>query len=584
MKNMKKFFSLVLAIVMVMALAAPVMAAEDHNDHTITINEANAGHEFQAYQIFSGSVTQQSTGAVLADAEWGTGVTPDKEVEWTYFDGTKTITENLTLLKALQNQYINPTWWTNYSNDEDAAGVVKTLSSNNSTAHARFFAKVVGKYLSTDYKSSTYYEEDSVYKITGLTDGYYLVKEKDDSNVDPETHTDYILQLIQDVTIEPKDGTVTVEKEILEGGRPVKVADNNIGEEVTFEIDGTLPGNYAEFVTFHYAFVDTMTKGLTLNENTIKISTVNGDTIKEIDSSYYTVYTGTSVPAKYGEATLVVEFSDLKALTASTEYTVLNSTTIRVTYTATVNSDAVIGSLGNPNEVYIYYDRSPYTEGEGKTEKDIVHVFTFQLDVSKIDGSDASKILKGVKFVLSRERSGHKQYVVLNDDMTVKGWTNWLNEADLDEYLNAQVDAGELNEEDKVDRKAELMASPGIATQIATNEEAKFAVKGLDQDTYWLTETQPVSGYDSIEPIKFTIKADYDATAQQLVSLTITLEGENAKNGNIETGTVATTVINNPGQELPTTGGMGTTLFYVFGSIMVIGASVLLITKKRMAA
>lgn len=618
MKNMKKIFTLVMALAMLLSLAIPAAAADEHTNHTITIVETNPGHVFQAYQIFAGDVETVNDQDILSDIRWGSGVDTARAVEWTYNDGTQDVTVSLTLLQALQNEYINPDYYSHYLNDKEAADVVETLSTNNTTAHAQVFARIVSKYLSGTYTESKAYQQTGTdsngkpiytevantssgitcYQIAPLSDGYYLVKEKDGNDVDPETHTEYMLRLVKDVTVEPKDGVVTVEKKIIEGNKPVDACSNNIGDIIEFHIEAGLPKNYAEYDSFYFEFADTLSEGLTLDETTIKLYTINGDDLKEISPDYYTVYVGSEVQAAIdsgalenydtsrGVPNLVVVFEDLKDLTDSSDYTVINTTSIRLAYSAVLNEKAEIGNPGNPNDVYVRYDRNPYKDGLGETEKDIVHVFTFELDVTKIDGSKTTdNTLEGVKFVLARERSGHYQYVVLNDDNTVKGWTNWIDEADLNEYVKttyaAEIEAGTVVLADKV---TELKTSVGVASELTTDADGKFIVKGLDLDTYWLIETQELPGYNKVDPIKFTISADYDDTTRKVVNLKITLEGKDPASGDNDTGIVTTTVVNNPGHELPTTGGMGTTLFYLVGGMMVCAAVILLITKKRMSA
>lgn len=620
MKHTKRFLSFVLSMILMLTLAMPVMA-DEHSNHTITINETVAGHTFEAYQIFSGEVASNDGNVVLSNPEWGSGVDDTKSVTWTFDDST---TETLTLLQALQSQKLNPTYYNHYLDDTTAANVVKTLSDFNTSAHADLFAKIVGKYLTdvcttskaykqtgTDTEGNPVYtevtsgEDITNYQITGLTDGYYLVKENKDTVIQSTTHTDYILQIVQDVTVTPKDGDVTVDKDIIEGGTPVDACANNMGDEVDFKITATLPKNYDEYDEYYLAFADTMSAGLTLDLSNIEVYTLNGDDEEPITSNYYKVYVpASSIPEgnpnglvaienyEEGKPNFVVEFVDLTLLSESSEYTVTPSTKIVVKYKAVLNENAVIGGTGNPNNVYLTYSTSPYDEGYGKTPENKVYVFTFKLDVTKVDGKNTQdttddETLDGAKFILARERSGHKQYAVLKDSAVSK-WTNWVDEADLRDYVETTY--AEKTEEERQNTYNNLFATYGVAS-VMVSENGVFDVKGLDLDTYWLIETEAPAGYNNIDPIQFTIDASYDKTlgrpakegeTEAKDTLTITI-GTDTQPGDTETGTVSTTVINNPGSQLPTTGGIGTKIFYTAGGMLVAAAVVLLVTKKRMS-
>lgn len=563
MKSLKKIFTLALVLMMVLSLTVPALAADDHTNHTITITEGDTGHIFEAYQIFSGKVAVVDGDSILTDPEWGTSVDTTKTVNWGTIDDPK----ELTLLQALADSAVNPSYYNLYTAAATAKEVTDILSTspNNTTAHAMEFATIIGEYLKEAPVSSANEPvalgtnpETYGYVIEGLSDGYYLVKEKDGNDVSPATHTSYILQLVDDVTVNVKAGDVTVDKKIVDGSSQVTAADYSIGDTVTFKLEGRLPANYVRFYTYEYAFVDTLSEGLTYAGN-VRVQFDNDGNVVDVDPSQYVVslqdpaadadLVSDNLPT--GATTFYITFPDLKATgAAGTNYTVNRDTKIIVYYDAVVNVNAEIGNPGNPNEVYIEFDNDPYNEGKGKTEKKEVTVFTFELDVTKVDGKDATAIMAGVEFQLYREHAGKQQWVKLDADGKVIGWADKQEDGSV----------------------------------ITVDEDNKVEVIGLEASEYTLVETNSLPGYNKIAPITFNIEKTLDLTQQVVTALRLVIDGQPEVPGDTTTGIVAMEVENNPGNTLPETGGMGTTLFYVFGTIMVAAAIVLLVTKKRMAA
>lgn len=636
MNTVKKLFALMLALALVLSLAVPAMA-EDHNNHTITINETNSGHVYIAYQIFGGNVlmtdldSNPSTPDVktLSNVTWGKNVDFTNPREW---DG-----KNLTLVEALKNSDVNPKYYNLYAkipatvdtpaddefkDDNDiAAAVAAALATGTDTAHGLEFARIVTPYLlnkeehaaatSVENKENDGTEEDPIwrttdYTISKLSDGYYLVKEGE-ANVNGETKTSYILELIDSIEVTPKDGTVTVDKKILEGGEPVDVCSKNTGDVVSFEINATLPGNLNDFSDFDLTFVDTMESGLELVQGSVKVFTVNGNSVVEVnnaDNAFYTVTAGAGDHQNYKEtspASLIVDFENLFALKNSSSYTLTTGTTIRVTYDAILTEDAITGGNGTTNEVYLKYSNDPYNQqSEGRTPSDEVHVFTFQLNVKKINGKTGAA-LSDVTFVVYREREGHAQYAILDElaynrildeetgdsfllgapfGGTVKAWTKWKDEEALNKHIAATHPNATEVEKDEI--KNRLLTEEGVATVLTSNSTGNIYVRGMDLGTYWLEELETNAGFNKIDPVEFEIKASYDKVNNSASDLAIIID-KVSTGGNNQEGTVTTTVVNNPGSTLPTTGGMGTTLFYVVGAAMVLGAIVLLVTKKRMS-
>lgn len=483
MKHSKKIASLFLALVMALALAVPAFADETYS---ITINNSTEGHTYEAYQIFTGDLYD----GTLSNIEWGSGVS----------EAGKT---------ALG----------------DAAAKAETIKTADDAAA---FAKEVAGYLGTVAGSASTVT-DGKYVISGLAAGYYLIKDQDSTLGDKnDAYTDYILKVVDDEEITPKSDTAEVEKKVQDTNDSTGVtsgwqdsADHDIGDKVPFQLTATLADNVSSYTTYKVVFHDTLSEGLTYN-NDAKVTFNSTD----VTSSF----TITSAVNADGSTTLTISCDDVKALGAG------NSSVITVEYTATLNENAVIGSAGNPNKVYLKYSNNPHDSTEtGKTPEDTVIVFTYKTIINKVDGED--KALTGAAFKLEKKLS----------DNTWK----LIKEFTVDE----------------------------------ANPTSTFTFTGLDDGTYKLTETVTPASYNTIDPITFSITATHsDGAEPALTELNGNkITGEIDFTENIPAGSLSANVINNKGAELPSTGGMGTTIFYVVGSILVLAAVVLLVTKKRMS-
>lgn len=569
MKQAKKLAAVLLSLVLVLALAVPASAA---GNYTITITNDQTGHTYEAYQIFAGDVsddTQQGgnvEGPILSNITWGSGV-----------DNTR----YAALLAALQADGTIGARFAAINDATDAAAIAAALDGA-ATTDAEAFANVVSGFLSDTATAST--AGDGVYTITGLDAGYYLVKDRDGSLQDnPATATEYIVQVLGNVNMEPKDSDVpTVEKKVSEedyhqdngyGTTYNDVADWDIGDSVPFKLIGSIP-DMSAYDTYEYIFNDTLSDGLTLQEDTIKVYIAvdkNDEVGDYIPLKKGDDYTLTTTNTENGGGSFSIAFDNLKTAPYIADGT---RNYVIVTYDATLNANAEIGLDGNPNSVDLQFSNDPNGDGLGRTTEDTVIVFTYELDGTKVDGENEDTKLEGAEFVLFN--GGHTRVAHIENGKLV-GWVALPGGYDSDTYQQIPYETWET-----FNRTTNV-----IMTSAA---EGVFGVSGLDDGTYHLMEIKAPNGYNLLEDdVQLVIAAttvngqNWNGTAADaLTALTITVDQGNAEGGNLGTGAVNVTVWNNQGATLPETGGMGTTLFYIIGGLLVVGAGILLVVRIRM--
>ena len=575
MKRIRSLAAILLSLTMMLLLAVPAFAA---GAYSITIQNDKEGHTYEAYQIFAGDVSSDEVqggnaeGPILSNIIWGRGV--DK-------------TQYAALLAALKADATIGAKFIGINDAADAAAIAAALDGANA-ADAAAFANVVSGFLSGTLTQSTY--NGGVYTIGGLDSGYYLVKDQNGSlEGDADTATEYIVQVLGNVTMEPKDSDIpTVEKKVSEedyrlddgyGYTYNDVADWDIGDSVPFKLIGSIP-DMSAYDTYEYIFTDTLSNGLTLQADTIKVYIARNpyDQVNNYEplimGADYTLDVQ-NVGAN-GGGSFSIAFEDLK----TNEYVAGEQGDeyhyVIVTYDATLNTNAVIGLDGNPNSVDLQFSNDPNGDGLGRTPEDTVIVFTYELDGTKVDGEDVDTKLEGAEFVLLN--GGHTQVAHIENGKLV-GWIDLPEGYNYENYKEIPYETWE-----------EFNATNNVI--MTSTEEGVFGVSGLDDGTLYLLEIKAPNGYNLMEN---DLRIDIAATtangqtwdgvpANALTALTIAVDQGNAENGNAQTGAVALTVRNNQGSTLPETGGIGTTLFYAIGGLLVIGAGILLVVRFRMRA
>lgn len=445
----------------------------------------------------------------------------------------------------------NVKWGRNSKNNEGAnvgAAVLATIEGLKGEIDAKIW-KGIEQYVNFE---TTPFAEVTSTTPASVPAGYYVIKDKDGSqDGKQDAYTNYIVQVAGNVKIKPKSSVPTVKKEVKDIndstetalGEWQKDADHDFNDKVCFRLTGTLPENYATYTSYEYIFHDTMSKGLTFNPASVEIYRGDEKTGTKIEASNYTVSNQSGTD---GETKITIKFANLK--------TAVNATSddkITVVYEATLNENSVIGSKGNPNKVYLEFSNNPNGNGTGETPEDTVTVFTYKVAANKVDGNGNK--LAGAGFKLSK-------FDKEKNDWKLVGYQN----VKLGDNGNPVVTDGHY--------------------EVANATDTSFAWNRIDDGKYKLEEVVTPAGYNTIDPVEFDVVADH--ANQTLTSLSGTKTtgtvGEYIFTSDNTEGSLTTKIVNQSGTVLPSTGGMGTTVFYVVGGGLMAVAVVLLVTKKRM--
>lgn len=569
MKKMRRTWAILLALVLTVALAVPGFAAAPEN-YSITITNDQAGHTYEAYQIFAGTVASdaatdgETAGPMLGNITWGTGVNGDA------------------LLTALQRADAEK-----YGACATAAEVAEALGAEGATAtDAAAFAEIAAQHLAVVTGTATE-PVNGNYVIEGLPAGYYLVKDQDGSlEGDADTATEYIVQVLGNVTMEPKDSDIpTVEKKVVERGKYNQdggygmyyndVADWNIGDRVPFKLIGSIPDMTA-YETYEYTFTDTISAGLSLDMGSFDVYVAQDKNQDPVALGWTEIPAGNYTLTQTGNGfTLAID--DLKTFPYVNEE---GRNYILVFYDAILNENAEIGLPGNPNSVYLEFSNNPNGEGLGRTNEDRVIVFTYELDGTKVDGENA-EALQDAEFVLLNSARTTAAAIV---DGKVSEWVQ----------VHSEAGAGDIQMPETYEEWVQRYGARNVI--ITSGADGLFNISGLDDGTYYLREIKAPDGYNLLDAdLRIDITAttangqewDIFTPGTALTGLTVTTQlGDDGAitegTGNLETGAVAITVENNGGSTLPETGGIGTTIFYVAGALLVLCAGVLLFVRLRM--
>lgn len=585
MKTARKLSCLILALAMIFSLATAAFATST-TTHTITVNHSQSGHTYTAYQVFVG---EYSNGK-LTNVQWGSGVKGDAL---------------LTALKALTGGK-----YTSCNTAEDVAAVLSGFANDSTELTA--FANLVNDNLKTGVASDsgTKNGDKYDYKINVTGDGYYFIKDTGTVN-DTEVATKYLLKVVGDETITTKPETVTIKKSIV--GKDNKELDANsakYGEVVNFKITSKLP-DMANFTKFTFVVEDVLSKGLTFNTGSVNV-TIGGNKYPQegkTTADYLTVTSAahTEAGTAYDGGTKVT-INLTPTDTAKTEFAGLTKgAEVVITYTATVNKDATLELVaGNPNKARLLYSNNPkdFEEGSpsGKTPWSETKTFVTGMELIKIDGT-TQKNLTGAEFEI--EGNGNQIYVTKSYSYTEDAnGTYWKLKNGTYTTVDPNGEGVSQDEYEDISKKYTGTLNTTVSTSAASatatvDGSGRVIIEGLGEGIYKITESKAPEGYNMLkEPIYIKVSAtsvDYTNGVTwkvEHVKVKANATADLTKPENFETVKELSannnhryelTVENKQGTQLPSTGGVGTTMFYVLGSILTLGAVVLLVTKKRMS-
>lgn len=529
-KVIKKLLAALLAVAMVCAMAIPAFAENSEGD-------VDSHHTYSAFQIFKGDVEGNNIKDFkISNVDWGSNIINNSDDF---------------LNKLREADHIGPL----FTNAKSAQEVLAVISQwHDSDDYSIAFARFVCHYLYSNDANPTYVVRagSNALTIPEAKAGYYLFVDTTDFSKDDSYHSynSFLLMVTKgnwNVPITPKAEKPTVEKKVYDNpdgtstGGFGSSADHAINEKFQFKLTATLPAStdhaYDYYDTYAVCFKDTLSEGITYDgPDSVVIKSNNNTHDTTIDPLKYTIDTKNLENQNYFE----VNIHDVKACAKDAGFDLNDGATITFTYTAHLNEKATVnigsGSTENKNSVQLKYSNNP-RPGDywGTTPKSEVYVFTYQLNNTKRAETENGTPLPGAGFKLYSD-------------------ADYKNEVEL--YQDGEFYYPIKNAPDKT------------PVEMKSADDGTFNVRGLDAGTYYLKET--------------TTPADF-TPCSVIPPVTITAN-HNGNHVELDSSKLSTTIINKKagGITLPSTGGIGTTIFYVVGGGLMVAAIVLLVTKKRM--
>lgn len=516
----------------VMAPVTMAFAAEGDNTITITQNANNGATKFKAYQIFKADVLDKDGKKVVSNVSWASDQAEAAVLGVLKGESGSGISDASTAQEVAD--YLSKT-----IADTTATTVVEKDNLLNKIALA--VEKAV---------PPTGEAFDAGAAFTATNKGYYLfmtdaasIGAKDNYADKKQTGTSPIFAVVGGSAVEVAEKTdiPTVEKKVMDdksNSNWADKADSQMGQDVEYQLTGTVAKNVDTFDTYYYQFHDELSAGLTANQASVEVRV---DGVK-IDSDKYAV----SYDQENGNNLLTVTFDDLKSSGA----TVTPNSKIVVTYTAKLDptkaKKVVVGGEGNENTVKLIYSNNPGHDGKGESVPDTVRDYTYALKLVKEDSADSDVKLSGVKFTIQ---------------------ATGADEGTGIQYVQEDGSFGDT------------------AYEFTTDVKGEISVKGLDAGTYTVKETHTLDGYNTLSDFTFTITAtglDQNEGANALQVTTSKNGSDLVATPSFDSGTVTLTVQNKKGSGLPLTGLNGVTFTWIAGgAVLCIGVAHLIRSRKQ---
>ena len=550
-KRARRAAAFAAAVVMAACAAIPMSSsfsarAVGTGKITITDDSGATSSTMAAFQIFTAQVSGDGESVVVTG--WGDGI------------ALNTLSDAIAA-SGLSSDFTGVNFENTEASAQKVADIVSGYSGENASK-AETFAKLAAQ----SRKGSGTAAVGNV--IEGLNTGYYIVVDTEAAS--KGNYTSFTLGMLTVVTGE--NATATVKRDFPSFDKQIgdindttdaantytfnEAADHDMGDAVPFKLIASVPSNIAKYDTYKMIFHDDLQADVfTFNQDSVKVTyyaSSSDTTGTDVTKAFTTALSTAEDKSKFeshtdGTEDFTVTCNNIKGIDS---ITLTSGGHFEIQYTATLTKKANMGAKGNWNGAYLEYSNNPNVSGEGDTDNtgksptDYCVAFTYQTVIDKIDGITKAP-LAGAEFTLEKK---------------------------LEDGSKKKID---------------------VVTAV---EGTRFMFNGLDDGTYVLTESKVPDKYNGIEPITFTISATEDQTdgSEALTSLTadggaratftsgkVYLLNDTTEATGSDNGSVKTTIENLKGSTLPSTGGIGTTMFYVGGGVLVAGAGVLLITKKR---
>lgn len=601
MKTAKRLLTAALAVLFTFMCALPAMADDMVNQetYTLTIDNPEAGHTYEAYQIFAGTFStgtvkneknENVTESYLSDIDWGTGVITAGD-------------DYTAMIEALKNA--TPTLYDNgetlLAGVNDATKVAMALSKlENMAQEVDKFNEIVGAHLTSTCAKATESQDKKTQVFEGLTAGYYLVKDVDNSLKDQQnqSYTKYLVKLVDTTTISVKSQAMNLHKFIVEDGKEVKANNAAMGETVSYRLESATSKMDGYEKPYTYVIHDELDEGLTFNKDVVVKIGKNADLDKNevYAAENVKVEYSTAANDKYSETMPEVPKNGKLYIRITVNNLVENSKqdmNVLVTYSATVNNKAVIGTNPNTNTAYLEYSNNPNQSQDNNiptstTPAEHVYTYVAGFEISKI--SPADKLLPGAQFMIegtgdttitklnvigySFKEDADGEYYNVNNSYTTATQDNYGGKKYVAEYGTIEKDGPQV-----VGMTSDKDEKDGDKT-VGT-----LRFNGLKEGTYTITEVLAPTGYKKLDkPI--TVKIEWTApnlkNDKTECEWKYTVSSEENVVTSTETDNSHYKIVNRHGLTLPFTGGEGANLLAGLGlALMAAAVAAILYIKRR---